>query len=258
MLYCVDENLAPRPQMAAGHVIEDDGKRWVITLRDGLRFHDGEPVLARDCMTSANRWMKRDSTGLTLAQRLDAIEAPDDRTVVFRLKQPFPQLSFVLGKASSNMMAVMPSRLAAVDAYKPVPELVGSGPFRFVPDEFSAASRVVLARFEEYEPRDDKPSGTSGGRVAKVDRIEWRTIPEPATQAAALMTGEIDWISTPVTRCDSTSAAASRCRGAGGRPFWHGALATAEPRDRSDRQRRCAPRHHGCAGRARDPGGRGG
>ena len=108
-LYCVDENLAPRPQMAAGHVIEDDGKRWVITLRDGLRFHDGEPVLARDCMTSANRWMKRDSTGLTLAQRLDAIEAPDDRTVVFRLKQPFPQLSFVLGKASSNMMAVMPS-----------------------------------------------------------------------------------------------------------------------------------------------------
>ena len=198
LLYCVDENLAPRPQMAAGHVIEDDGKRWVITLRDGLRFHDGEPVLARDCMTSANRWMKRDSTGLTLAQRLDAIEAPDDRTVVFRLKQPFPQLSFVLGKASSNMMAVMPSRLAAIDAYKPVPELVGSGPFRFVPDEFSAASRVVLARFEEYEPRDDKPSGTSGGRVAKVDRIEWRTIPEPATQAAALMTGEIDWISTPL------------------------------------------------------------
>ena len=63
LLYCVDENLTPRPQMAAGHVIEDDGKRWVITLRDGLRFHDGEPVLARDCMTSANRWMKRDSTG---------------------------------------------------------------------------------------------------------------------------------------------------------------------------------------------------
>ena len=73
-LYCVDEHLMPRPQMAAGHVVEDDGKRWIITLRDGLRFHDGEPVLARDCVASINRWMKRDVIGRTIAKRLDALE----------------------------------------------------------------------------------------------------------------------------------------------------------------------------------------
>ena len=59
-LYSVDEKLLPRPQMAEGHTIEDDGKRWVIRLRDGLRFHDNEPVLARDCVASIRCWMARD------------------------------------------------------------------------------------------------------------------------------------------------------------------------------------------------------
>ena len=114
-LYSVDENLQPRPQMAAGHTIEDGGKRWIIKLRDGLRFHDNEPVLARDCAASIGRWMKRDASGKTLAQRLNSLEAPDDRTVVFRLKRPFPQLPFVLGKAQPNVLPIVPSRLAATD-----------------------------------------------------------------------------------------------------------------------------------------------
>ena len=193
-LYSVDEYLRPSPQMAAGHSIEDDGKRWVIRLRDGLRFHDGEPVLARDCVASINRWMKRDSCGRTLALRLDAVEAPDDRTVVFRLKQQFPQLPFVLGKLSPNLLAVMPARLAATDPNQLLTELVGSGPFRFVAGEFSLNSFAALARFQEYLPRDERPNGASGGRVAKVDRVEWRVLPEPSTQVNALLTGEVDWI----------------------------------------------------------------
>jgi peptide/nickel transport system substrate-binding protein len=190
--------MRPGPQMAAGHTIEDDGKRWVIRLRDGLRFHDGEPVLALDCVASINRWMKRDSGGRTLALRLDALEAPDDRTVVFRLSKPFPQLPFVLGKASPHLLAIMPARLAATDPNQQITELVGSGPYRFVANEFSANSLVVLARFEAYQPRDEPPSGTSGGRIAKMDRIEWRVIPEAVTSAGALLTGEVDWISPPI------------------------------------------------------------
>ncbi len=71
--------LRPQPQMAAGHVVDDDGKRWTIKLRDGLLFHDGQPVLARDCVASLQRWMKRDSFGQSIAAVLDALEAPDDR-----------------------------------------------------------------------------------------------------------------------------------------------------------------------------------
>ena len=197
-LYSVDEHFRPRPQMAAGHTIEDDGKRWVIRLRDGLRFHDGEPVLARDCIASIHRWMKRDGSGRTLALRLDALEAPDDRTVVFRLTKPFPQLPFILGKTAPNLLTIMPARLAATDSNQQVNELIGSGPYRFVANEFSANSRAVLTRFEAYRPRDEPPSGTAGGRIARMERIEWRVIPEPATQAGALLTGEVDWIAAPI------------------------------------------------------------
>jgi peptide/nickel transport system substrate-binding protein len=197
-LYSVDEKLMPHPQMAAGHTVEDDGRRWVIRLRDGLRFHDGEPVLARDCAASISRWMKRDAVGRTLALRLDALEAPDDQTLVFRLHKPFPQLPFALGKAQPNMLPVMPARLASTDPSQQVSELIGSGPFRFVPDEFSAGSFAVMARFEGYRPRDEIPNGTSGGRRALLDRVEWHAIPDPATAVSALLKGEMDWVETPL------------------------------------------------------------
>jgi Bacterial extracellular solute-binding proteins, family 5 Middle len=158
------------------------------------RFHDREPVLARDCVASISCWMKRDAPVRTLALRLDALEALDDQTVVFRLKKPFSQLPFILAKTMPNLLTIMPARLAATDPAQPVNELVGSGPYRFVANEFSTNSLAVLARFEAYQPRDEPPSGTSGGRIAKMDRIEWRVIPEAATQVNALLTGEVDWI----------------------------------------------------------------
>jgi peptide/nickel transport system substrate-binding protein len=197
-LYSVDENLVAHPQMAAGHTVENDGKLWVIRLRDGLRFHDGEPVLARDCTASITRWMQRDAVGRTLALRVDALEAADDRTIAFRLNKPFPQLPFALGKAQPNMLPIMPLRLASTDPSQQVSELIGSGPFRFVPGEFSAGSFAVMARFEGYRPRDEAPNGTSGGRRALLDRIEWHAIPDPATAAGALLKGEMDWVETPL------------------------------------------------------------
>jgi peptide/nickel transport system substrate-binding protein len=142
--------------------------------------------------------MKRDAVGKTLALRVDALEAPDDRTIVFRLRKPFPQLPFALGKAQPNMLPVMPARLAATDASVQITELVGSGPYRFVAGEFSAGNLAVLTRFAGYEPRQEAPNGTAGGRVPKVARVEWRAIPDPATAAAALMKGEVDWLETPL------------------------------------------------------------
>src|SRR5262245_47299940 len=76
-LYGRDAGMNPKPQMLAGEVIEDDGRRRTMTLREGLRFHDGETVLARDCVASLRRWMKRDPVGATIAARVDALESPD-------------------------------------------------------------------------------------------------------------------------------------------------------------------------------------
>jgi peptide/nickel transport system substrate-binding protein len=197
-LYGLDEALTPRPQMAQGHVVEDDGRRWTITLRPGLQFHDGSKVLARDCVASLNRWMRRDSMGQTLADRLDSLTAPDDRTIVFRLKRRFPALLSALAKLLPSPPIMMPERLALTDPFKQVTEMVGSGPFRFKPDEYVSGSLSVYERFQAYAPRDEAPSLTSGGKRVMVDRVEWRVIPDAATAAGALRTGQVDWWEIPL------------------------------------------------------------
>src|SRR5690606_4726924 len=135
-LYGRDESFTPRPLMVEGHRIDDDGKRWTMRLRDGLVWHDGTPVLARDCVASLNRWMKRDAAAPIIQARVDAIEMPDDRTLVWRLKKPFPLLAHFLSKVQPSPV-MMPERIAAaVDPYKQVTDIVGCGPFRFLADEF--------------------------------------------------------------------------------------------------------------------------
>jgi peptide/nickel transport system substrate-binding protein len=184
--------------MAQDHSIDDDGLRWTIRLRPRLTFHDGAPVRARDCTASLVRWMKRDSLGQSLALRLAALEAPDDATIVIRLRKPFPPLAYALAKVTPPMPVIMPERLASTDAFKQVSEAVGSGPFQFLAGEHVPGSRVAFARFEGYQAREEAPSFTAGGKRARLARVEWRTIPEPATAANALIAGEVDWLELPL------------------------------------------------------------
>jgi peptide/nickel transport system substrate-binding protein len=193
-----ENGFKPTPQMLEGHTIEDDGKTWKLTLRDGLLFHDGQKVLARDCVASIKRWGARDAFGQALMQRTDELAAPDDKTIVFRLKQPFALLPTALGHAAANMCAMMPERVAATDPFKPVTEFVGSGPFRFKADERVQGSLFVYERFDGYKPRDSgEPDFTAGPKVVHFDRVEWHIQPDPATKAAALQAGEMDWWENP-------------------------------------------------------------
>jgi peptide/nickel transport system substrate-binding protein len=197
-LYGLDEAITPQPQMVAGHVVEDGGKVWRLTLREGLLFHDGTPVLARDVVASLNRWMSRDAFGGALLAVTDELSAPSDTMVQFRLKQPFPFLTAALARTTGFIPAIMPARLAAFPATQAVPELIGSGPFSWVPGERVPGSLAVYKKFDRYVPR---PSGvssfTAGPRIAHFDRVEWHTLPDPATASAALQAGEVDWWEQP-------------------------------------------------------------
>ena len=198
-LYGTDDQLNPRPQMAEGHQTDDGGKRWTIKLRDGLLFHDGETVRAKDCVASLLRWMKRDSFGQSIAAIMDSLDAPDDRTLVFRLQRPFPPLLMALAKTQPSPAVIMPERVAATDAFKQITEVVGSGPFRFLADEYVPGSKVAFAKFDKYKPRDDEPSSLAGAKIVHVDRVEWQILPEAATAASALQSGEVDWLEMPLT-----------------------------------------------------------
>src|SRR6516162_3692516 len=144
-LYGMDENYRPQPQMVAGHTIDDDDKTWTFTLRDGLKFHDGTPVLGRDAAASIKRWGKRDTFGQALMAATDEVSAPDDRTIVLRLKYSFP-VADALSSTGSNVCFVMPEHLALTDAFTQVKDPTGSGPFRFRADERIPGARVVYER----------------------------------------------------------------------------------------------------------------
>ena len=135
-LYGVDSNLVPKPQMCEGSDVSADGLIWTFKLRPGLKFHDNEPVRAKDCIASLARWMVRDNMGQMIKARLDAMEPVDDRTFRLRLKQPFPKLLYALGKCGTPCAFIMPERVAATDPFKQINEYVGSGPFTFRRDEW--------------------------------------------------------------------------------------------------------------------------
>lgn len=196
-LYGGDLNLKPQPQMAEGHEISPDGKTWRIRLREGLSFHDGAPVKPIDCIESMKRWCQRDPYGQLLAKVVETWSAADDRTIEIKLTRPFPMMLDLLSKGD-NPPFIMPERLAKTDATKQVTEMIGSGPYKFVTSEYVTGSRAVYEKFDGYKPRSEPPSRNAGGKVAHFKRFEWHILPDPATAAAALTTGEVDWWERPL------------------------------------------------------------
>jgi peptide/nickel transport system substrate-binding protein len=192
-LYGIDADWGAQPQMVEDHRVDDNGLTWTLTLRDGLWFHDGTPVLGRDVVASIHRFAQRISFVNSLMAATGELSAPDDRTVRFRLNRPFPHLPEALSGPGGNMPAIMPERLATTSPFKPVSEIVGSGPYRFLPAEHVSGAHAAYERFAQYHPRSSSPVGfTSGPKIAHFDRVEWLTL-DPVSAMNALRTGEIDW-----------------------------------------------------------------
>ncbi len=197
-LFAMDEAGQMQPQMLSGYATEPDGLTWTLTLRDGIKFHDGTPVLARDAVASIRRWQVNDAFGQALAAATDELAAPDDKTIKFRLKRRFHLLPEALGHPTNTMAAIMPERLAQTPASVRLTEMVGSGPFRYLAKERVAGARNVYAKFVGYVPREGTPSFCAGPRIAHFDRVEWLTTPDPGTQVAALQASEVDWVEQPL------------------------------------------------------------
>ena len=190
-----DERMQIQPQMVDRWMISDDHLTYTFTLRANLRFSDGAPVTPADVIASLKRWMVVDSAGQYIAESLTAMEALDATTFAIRLKEPFPQLLYSLGKPSAVPTFVFPARVVdGLAANKQLTDPTGSGPFIMKRDEWVAGSKVVYLRNPDYVPRAEPASGIAGGKRVHVDRVEWLNIPDAATQTAALKTGEIDFI----------------------------------------------------------------
>ncbi len=196
-LFAMDADFKPQPQMVESWEVSDDNLTWTFTLRDGLTFHDGEPVRPADVIASLERWGKRDGMGQQLFTAVEDFEIVDDKTFVMNLGKPYGLVLESIGKISSNVPFIMPERIAKTDPFEQVKEYIGSGPFVFEEDEWVPGSKVVYTKFEDYVPRDEPPSAASGGKVVKVDRVEWLYFPDQTTALNAVLAGEVDYFEQP-------------------------------------------------------------
>jgi len=192
-LLATDANFKVQPQMADWKA-SDDKLTYTFTLRDGLKWHDGTPVTAEDCVASLKRWGKVDSMGQKLMDFTASLEASDAKTITLKLKEPYGLVLESIAKMSSYVPFMMPKRLAETPADKQIPEQIGSGPFKFVAAEFQPGVKAVYEKNKDYIPRKEPASWTAGGKVAKVDRVEWITMPDAQTAVNALQSGDIDFL----------------------------------------------------------------
>jgi peptide/nickel transport system substrate-binding protein len=192
-LLATDANFKVQPQMADWSV-SDDKLTYTFTLRDGLKWHDGTPVTAEDCVASLKRWGKVDSMGQKLMDYTASLEATDTKTITLKLKEPYGLVLESIAKMSSYVPFMMPKRLAETPPDKQIPEQIGSGPFKFVASEFQPGVKAVYEKNRDYIPRKEPASWTAGGKIAKVDRVEWITMADAQTAVNALQSGDIDFL----------------------------------------------------------------
>ena len=169
MLFAMNEQGEIKPQMVESYDSSPDKLSWTFVLRDGLKWHDGNPVTAEDCVASLKRWSVRDPLGKMLMADTASLDAADAQTLKLVLKQPFPLLLEVLGKPNAPLPVMMPARLAATPADQRIGDPVGSGPFRFLKDQWRPGSAMVLERNPAYVPRKEAP-GFPGRRQERQDR----------------------------------------------------------------------------------------
>jgi len=189
----VDEHFNVQPQMASWQV-SDDGKTYTFTLRDGLKWHDGVAVTAEDCVASIKRWAQVDVTGQVLMTLVEHIKVMDARRFEVRLDTPTTLLLESFSQMIVRPLFMMPKRIAETPATTPLSEYVGSGPFKFVAEEFQPGLKVVYEKNPDYVPRSEPASWTAGGKVVNVDRVEWVSMPDQMTAVNALQNGEVDYI----------------------------------------------------------------
>jgi ABC-type transport system substrate-binding protein len=195
-LYGYDAEFNARPQMVEGHAVQNDGLQWDVQRRNGLIFHDGFSVRAPDCVATIKRWAKRYAMGQALMDHTDELAATSDKTIGFHLKKPFPLLPEALAEP---FCSIMPERLGKTDSFEHVK---GSGRFGTVQiRRFRTHTRPARRVREEPRLRAADQWQTKLQRRSEgghIERVVWNYLQDPATAAAALAKGEVDWWENPL------------------------------------------------------------
>ena len=195
-LFALDSKYDPKPQMVESFTVSPDALSYAFKLRPGLKWHDGTPVLASDCVASLKRWAQRNPMGQHMTAALDSYGVVDDQSFTIKLKDPFGLVLEALAGAEAPAF-MMPARIANIPLEQQITDPIGSGPFVFKKDEWQPGNKAVYVKNAAYVPRQEPADYLAGGKVVKVDRVEWLYIPDNNTALSALQSGEVDYFEAP-------------------------------------------------------------
>ena len=187
-LVAVDEKFVPHPMLAERWDVSRDGLTWTFPLRKNVRFHNNKVMTSEDVVASLNRW-RQVSARSEMLGRIKEIAAPDRHTVVFKLSAPLATLPYILSR-EGNQPVIHPKEIIENAPINKLSAYVGTGPYRLV--EWVPDRHIILERFPGYSPRSDVRGGLAGRKVAYLDRIVFKSIPESEVRLAGLRTGEFD------------------------------------------------------------------
>lgn len=186
-LYTFDSGWNIAPLLATDlPEISEDGLTYRIGIREGVTFHDGSGMDAKDVVASLNRWLELASRGKLVADKIASVEATGDYEVTITMKEAYSPLLSLLA-FSNSAAAVYPEETIAETIDTPV----GTGPYKIaehVPDQY-----LQLVRFDEYVSRDEEPNGAAGARHQYADEIRFIPVPDPNTRVEGVISGQFDF-----------------------------------------------------------------
>jgi len=190
-LYTLDADYRPIPMLAESlPAVSRDGLTYTFKLRRGVKFHNGKEMTSEDVIPSLKRWGQRSIRGKPLFAQVAELRALDRYTVEMKLKEKSAIVVISLA-VPGNFGAIYPKEVA--EKFKPedkATEYIGTGPYKLA--DWKPDQHIRMVRFNDYQPRSEKPSGYGGGKTAYADEVLWIPVPDTATRVAQMETGELD------------------------------------------------------------------
>ncbi|ADQ15561.1 extracellular solute-binding protein family 5 [Halanaerobium hydrogeniformans] len=188
-LFEFDENLQLQPHLADSYRVLDDGKEYIVELREDVMMHNGEKMDADDVLASFERWLDINGAGDLIKPYFDQAVKLDDYTISFKFDEPYaPFLNIMASPVSNQKFVVRAKEIIDEFGDSLINRHIGTGPYmvkEWIPDQ-----RLSLVRFEDYSPKQMESSFFAGERTAYLDEIVLNFITNAQVRVSGVQTGQ--------------------------------------------------------------------
>lgn len=188
-LVTMDSNYVVQPMLADSWEIKEDGRVIEFKLREGVKFHNGEPMTAKDVVASMNRWLENSSSAAETFDEASFSEI-DEHTVKLEMSKPTSTALVVLAYSGGELASIMPASVIENIEGDKLTEYIGTGPFKF--ESWKQDQQIHLKKYEEYASREEPADGLAGKKEALVDDLYFKFVADSSTRLAGIQSGEYD------------------------------------------------------------------